>query len=297
MAESRQDYPNQFGLLGWPLGHSLSPQIHAAALQAAGLSGAYQLYPVPPLPDGADLLQKVFDRFRFSELRGLNVTIPHKQTVLTLLDGLTKTAAAIGAVNLIYKDGERLMGDNSDAPALLVDLQRNFALENQVGTALVLGAGGAARAAVYALLQQGWQITVAGRRMEAACQLVADLTPVVKNLAQSMVALPLERSSLAKMHTCSLLINATPMGMLPLADQTPWPADLSLPAGAYIYDMVYNPTETVLIRSGRAAGHPTANGLGMLVEQAARSFECWTGKAASRTAMWAAASASLDTIG
>lgn len=287
----------RFGLLGWPLGHSLSPQIHAAALEAAGLSGTYNLFSVPPLPDGAGPLQGIFERFRRLELHGLNVTIPHKQAVLPMLDGLTKQAEAIGAVNLLYVQGQRWLGDNSDAPALLLDLQRSFALQDQVGTALVLGAGGAARAAVYALLQMGWRVYVAARRVEAAWRLVADLAPTATAGGIDLQALPLEAAALVMLPACDLLINATPVGMSPLADNTPWPADLPFPAGAYIYDMVYNPAQTLLVRSARAAGHPATNGLGMLVEQAALSFERWTGLAAPRSAMWAAVSDSLDTIG
>jgi shikimate dehydrogenase len=287
----------RFGLLGWPLGHSLSPQIHAAALEAAGLSGTYNLFSVPPLPDGAGPLQGIFERFRRLELHGLNVTIPHKQAVLPMLDGLTKQAEAIGAVNLVYVQGQRWLGDNSDAPALLLDLQRSFALQDQAGTALVLGAGGAARAAVYALLQMGWRVYVAARRVEAGWRLVADLAPTATAGGIDLQALPLEPAALVMLPACDLLINATPVGMSPLTDNTPWPAGLPFPTGAYIYDMVYNPAQTLLVRSARATGHSATNGLGMLVEQAALSFERWTGLAAPRSAMWAAVSDSLDTIG
>jgi shikimate dehydrogenase len=297
MSETLPSRPYQFGLLGWPLGHSLSPQIHAAALDAAGLRGAYRLFPVPPLPCGAGLLQEVFERFRRLELHGLNVTIPHKQAVLTMVDRLTDEAAAIGAVNLIYLDGDRLVGDNSDAPALLLDLQQHFAVANRAGTALVLGAGGAARAAVYVLLREGWRVFVAARRVQAATKMVADQVPNVLNGEENPLALPLEAASLAQLPACDLLINTTPLGMSPQADCTPWPAELPFPAGAIIYDLIYNPTETILLRAARAAGHPAANGLGMLVEQAALSFERWTGLAANRAAMQVAAVAYLDTIG
>jgi shikimate dehydrogenase len=290
--------PYRFGLLGWPLGHSLSPQIHAAALAASGLSGTYQLFPIPPLPDGAGLLQGIIERFRRLDLHGLNVTIPHKQAILPLLDGLTDQATAIGAVNLVYLQGQRLLGDNSDAPALLLDLQRCFSLQDQAGTALVLGAGGAARAAVYALLQAGWRVYVAARRVEAAQRLVVDLAPPASAGGMDLLAsLSLRADALAKLPVCDLLINATPVGMHPLADSIPWPDGVPFPTGAKIYDMVYNPAQTTLVRAARAAGHLAANGLGMLVEQAALSFERWTGSYASRPAMWAAATGSLDTIG
>jgi shikimate dehydrogenase len=297
MLETRPPHPYRFGLLGWPVGHSFSPQIHKAALDAAGLSGSYDLIPVPPLPDGAGALQEVFDRFRRTELHGLNVTIPHKQAVLPMLDGLTKQAAAIGAVNLIYLEGRRLLGDNSDAPALLLDLKRSFALQDQMGTALILGAGGAARAAVFALLQVGWRVYVAARRVQAARGLIADLAPHAINSGVEPRAVPLEAAALAELPGCDLLINATPVGMPPLADCTPWPAELHFPASCHIYDMIYNPAQTILVSSARAAGRPASNGLGMLVEQAALSLERWTGLAAPRSIMRAAATDSLDKIG
>ena len=293
-----QPQPYRFGLLGWPLDHSLSPHIHAAALAASGLSGTYHLFPIPPLPDGAGLLQEIIERFRRLELHGLNVTIPYKQAILPLLDGLTDQATAIGAVNLVYLQGKRLLGDNSDAPALLLDLQRCFSLQDQAGTALVLGAGGAARAAVYALLQAGWRVYVAARRVEAAQRLVADLAPPANAGGMDPLAsLTLGADALAKLPVCDLLINATPVGMPPLADSIPWPDGVPFPSGAKMYDMVYNPAQTKLVRTARTEGHLAVNGLGMLVEQAALSFERWTGSYASRPAMWAAATGSLDTIG
>ena len=112
------------GLIGWPLGHSLSPNLHDAALAALDLPGEYRLYPVPPLPEGQARLAELFEQVRSGDLDGLNVTIPHKQTVLPLLDELTPTAPAIGAANLIFlKDGQ-LIGDNTDAAGFLADLQR-----------------------------------------------------------------------------------------------------------------------------------------------------------------------------
>ena len=297
MTEARREAVYRLGLIGWPLEHSLSPHIHAAALQAAGLQGKYWLFPIPPLPEGAVGLQQVFDRLRRQDVQGVNVTIPHKRSVLDSLDGLTEAAAAIGAVNLIYRDGEHLLGDNSDAPALYLDIGKKFGWRAQPGVALVLGAGGAARAAVYVLLRQGWQVYVAARKVEQAQQLLADLKEHMEGARNYPLALSLNPPSLEGVKACDLLVNATPVGMHPLVEASPWPAGLSLPVGACVYDMVYNPAETLLVKTARAAGQQATNGLGMLVEQAAVSFERWTGRAASRQAMYSAASASLDTIG
>jgi shikimate dehydrogenase len=290
MSNSPGSSEYQFLLVGWPLGHSLSPFIHAAALEAASLRGGYRLFPVPPLPTGADALSAVIEQMRSRELHGVNLTIPHKQSVIPLLDGLTGVAKAVGAVNLIYMEDGRLIGDNSDAPAFLLDLQRTLGFNEQTGrTALILGAGGAARAAVHALLQAGWHVAIASRKLEAARQLVGELSQSKTTRSQRLMALPLEPDALGNMAACDLVVNATPVGMLPQIHENPWPAGLTFPPYASVYDMVYNPEETALIEAARSAGMSGVNGLGMLVEQAALSFERWTGLPAARGAMWEAA--------
>ena len=164
------------GLIGYPLGHSLSPKIHAAALKACGLRGDYSLFPIHP--DDKQGLKDLLNRVRSGEITGLNVTIPHKQNVIPLLDELTPTAQAIGAVNTIYRHGEKLIGENTDAAGFLSDLKKNIGnWKLGIGKlALVLGAGGAARAVIYALLHDGWQVTLAARRIEQAGQLANSFT-------------------------------------------------------------------------------------------------------------------------
>ena len=132
----------KLGLIGYPLGHSLSPVLHQTALAEAGLSGKYELYPVPPLPEGQQDLEAMLDRLRSGELHGLNVTIPHKQSVLPLVDDLSPSAAAMGAVNTLYMRSGQLIGDNTDAPGFWADLS-HLPIQ-KAETALVLGAGGAA---------------------------------------------------------------------------------------------------------------------------------------------------------
>ena len=167
------------GLIGYSLEHSLSPKIHTAALKACGLQGKYSLFPIAP--EDKQGLKDLLNRVRPGELHGLNVTIPHKQNVIPLLDELTPTAKAIGAVNTIYLRRDKLIGDNTDAPGFLADLKKILAdspspilgegLAVREKSAIVLGAGGSARAVVYALLIDGWQITIAARRLEQAQQL------------------------------------------------------------------------------------------------------------------------------
>jgi shikimate dehydrogenase len=275
------------GLVGWPLGHSLSPKLHSAALAAVNLPGEYRLYPVPPFPEGQAHLAELLDQMRWGAacaVHGLNVTIPHKQNVLPLLDELTPTAAAIGAANLIFLKAGRLTGDNADAAGFLADLQRNALATPVLGNqaALVLGAGGSARAVVYALANSGWRVWIAARRVEQAGTLAASL----QGTGPAIKVLPLQSAALAGAY--GLIVNTTPVGMFPDVESSPWPSDMPFPPGAGVYDLIYNPSETSLVRQARAAGLRAANGLGMLVEQAGIAFETWTGQAAPLPAMWAA---------
>ncbi|MEW6084956.1 MAG: shikimate dehydrogenase [Chloroflexota bacterium] len=270
----------RLGLIGYPLSHSLSPQIHSAALNACGLEGDYSLFPI--LPADKQGLIDLLNRVRIGELHGLNVTIPHKQTVIDFLDELTPTARAIGAVNTIYVRDVNLIGGNTDAPGFLTDLKRFLAESpspNGRGagvrekSVLVLGAGGSARAVVYALLNDGWNVTLAARKIDQAQQ-----------LASSFPNFPIPITNLQTFEpsTFNLMVNTTPLGMTPNVDRSPLPENLSLPSNAFVYDLVYNPKETKLVRDAQAQGLKAATGLGMLIEQAALSFELWTGHNPSR---------------
>jgi shikimate dehydrogenase len=275
----------RLGLIGYPLGHSLSPRLHRVALAACHLDGDYRLYPIPPGTERLDQLHTLLEQLRQDELHGLNVTIPLKQEVLPLLDNLAPAAQAIGAVNTIYSQEGRLVGDNTDAPAFLADLEEVFpGLGIPEHPALVLGAGGAARAVTYALLQSGWQVVVAARRLEQARELIQSFCPS-KDIRQ-LSAICLDRAAIeAQAPGISLIVNTTPAGMTPHEADSPWPEDLPFPDGAFVYDLVYNPAQTRLVREARQAGLPAANGMGMLVEQAALAFERWTGQVPPRQAM------------
>jgi shikimate dehydrogenase len=284
------------GLTGYPLEHSLSPILHQAALRAAGLEGEYRCYPVLPLPAGESQLLGLLERVRRAELHGLNVTIPHKETVLPWLDELTPAAAAIGAVNTLLVREGRLAGDNTDAAGFLADLRRlgwlgpdDLPAEGiKPACALVLGAGGAARAVAYALARAGWTVTIVARRSGQAARLTVDLErALVGGMISPPRIYPLLPGSLAHKHDPSpaLVVNATPVGMSPDVSASPWPAGLALPEGASVYDLVYHPVETALVARAGAAGFRAANGLGMLVEQAALAFTAWTGLSAPVEAM------------
>ena len=269
----------RLGLIGYPLSHSLSPVIQTAALQSCGLEGDYSLFLIQP--EDQQGLKDLLERVRRNEIQGLNVTIPHKQNVIEFLDGLTPTANAIGAVNTIYQQSNRLLGDNTDAPGFLSDLKRfrtTETLRHGELKALVLGAGGSARAAIYALLQDGWEVTIAARRMEQVQQ-IRNSFPDHKLHSTDFAFWNIDISNI------SLIVNTTPVGMTPNVDQSPWPDNLPFPAGAGIYDLVYNPRQTRLVRDAHAQGRPATTGLGMLIEQAVLAFEIWTGHHPSREIM------------
>lgn len=267
----------RLGLIGFPLGHSLSPKIHAAALKACGLQGDYSLFPIPP--ENTQALKKLLTRVRAGELHGLNVTIPHKQNVIPLLDELTPTAQAIGAVNTISLRKDKLIGDNTDAPGFLSDLKK-FIGNRKWGamkSGLVFGAGGSARAVVYALANDGWNVSISSRRPEQAQQ-----------LAQSFpnYQLPFTNLPDLRLLTFDLILNTTPLGMSPNIETSPLPENTVLSKNTFVYDLVYNPRETKLVRDARQQGCSATTGLGMLIEQAALAFELWTGHTPPRDILW-----------
>lgn len=282
------------GLIGYPLGHSLSPKIHRAALEACGLPGDYSLFPIHP--EDRQKLKEMLAHVRSGELTGLNVTIPHKQNVIPLLDELTPVAKTIGAVNTIFMKNGKLTGDNTDAPGFLADLYRFLTTEiapvqpatsgqadntekNKKGSAveknaLVLGAGGSARAVVYALLSEGWKVIIASRRIEQAQTLIDQVSSLNSQLSSIDYPSPILYSLTS---TLSLVVNTTPVGMIPDTNSSPWPNGLPFPPNAAVYDLVYNPRQTKLVKDARVAGLPATTGVGMLIEQAALSFQIWTG--------------------
>jgi shikimate dehydrogenase len=273
------------GLTGFPLSHSLSPRLHNAALKALNLQGKYELYPISP--DDKSGFSALLARLREGELRGLNVTIPHKQTVLSYLDDLSSSARAIGAVNTIILEKGKLIGHNTDAPGFLADLYRSFPNGFLQKHAMVLGAGGAARAVVYALIKDGWSVTLSVRKADVhqAAELIDSFRQVIDgNEIQSIL---METGSMLPYRkSADLIVNATPLGMSPSVEYSPWPEELAFFAGAAVYDLVYNPRQTTFLRQAGQAGLRTASGIGMLVEQAALSFEIWTGKAPPRDVMF-----------
>jgi len=254
----------RLGVLGWPVRHSRSPAMHNAALAALGLTEwRYQLLPVPP-----ELFGETARALPAAGFAGANVTVPHKEAALAVADVPTAAARAIGAANTLTFTGDgRIEADNTDAPGLLAALPHPA----QGATALVLGAGGSARAAAWALREAGAAaVAVHNRTRERADRLAADLGIRVA----------------ADPQPADIVVNCTTVG---LHDADAAPIDLAtLDRYGTVVDLVYRDGGTALVRAARAHGHPTVDGLEILVHQGALSFERWTGRAAPLDVMRAA---------
>ncbi|MBM4312592.1 MAG: shikimate dehydrogenase [Deltaproteobacteria bacterium] len=244
-----------FALFGNPVAQSLSPLMHGAAFAKMGLAALYTAYRVD---EAADVVRRI----REKGIRGASITIPFKQTVVALLDEVDANAAAIGAVNTISNTGGRLMGYNTDSTGLARDLEEWVGIGAR--TFVVLGAGGAARAAVFTILRAGGEAVVVNRTVERARTLAGDLG--------CRWALPGEIGRLE----ADCLINTTPIGMFPEADRTPLGSEL-LVHFPRVMDMIYNPVRTRLLRESEAAGCAVRSGVGMFVHQGADQVRLWTG--------------------
>lgn len=273
----------QLGLIGYPLAHSFSKRLHEQALRCTGLDGRYDLWEIPPSTAGNKMIRSKVEAIRTGEILGLNVTIPHKERIIPYLDSLTSAASSIGAVNTVYWDSkrEKVMGDNTDAPAFWVDLKPIILSGEGPGKALVLGAGGAARAVTYQLLVQDWTVDMAARRISQAIS----ISRHYKAQFGELVCVRLTNQSQLDTEPYRLIVNATSAGMYPDIEDSPWPTDWQFPSSGVVYDLVYNPPYTSFGNQARKAGLRTKNGLGMLIEQAALAFERWTGKSAPRREM------------
>jgi shikimate dehydrogenase len=259
------------GLIGWPVEHSVSPAMHNAAFEIMGLSWHYTLLPTPP-----DRVEAALANLRARGYRGANVTVPHKQAVMPYLDGMDDAARAIGAVNTIVVEGEQLLGYNTDAGGF-VNALRDAGFEPSGRHALVLGAGGASRAVVYALAQSGCVITIHNRTGSRAAELSRSMQDAAPQASVTWVP---ARTRLADLPLADydLLVNTTSVGMWPQTDASPWPETLPVPGHWTVYDLVYNPAETRLLTQSSAAGAAAIGGLGMLVHQGALAFKLWTGQ-------------------
>jgi len=274
-------------LIGHPVAHSLSGAMHGAAFEALGVDAGYELWDRPPLA-----LAEAIGDLRGDEFLGANVTIPHKEKTLALMDRVTEEAHATGAVNTITKEGKRLVGHNTDVAGFRVALDTLVGKQKMPRQALVLGSGGGARAVVYGLIAEGFQrIVVFNRHLHRAEGLVRFFARSAAHM--ELRAMPWHESIIeAELAKAKVLVNATSVGMS--GDESPIPGEV-IPPGLLVLDLVYNPSVTRFLREAETAGSPGMNGELMLLHQGAAAFTLWTGQAAPvevmRTALQAARAA------
>ena len=272
------------GVVGDPVEHSVSPAMHNAAFRALGLDYAY----VPFHVRSGDL-PAALQGMRALNIRGLNVTLPHKVEVMALLDEIDPPAGQIGAVNVVINHSGRLMGCNTDAEGFLHVLSEH-SMEPQGNKVVLLGAGGAARAIGFALASRGASLTILNRTPGAAASCAADISGAT---GQPVKALEMTRANMASViEGAGLLVNTTSVGMLPDTGVSPIDRDLLGPR-LTVVDIVYNPAQSKLLKDAGKAGAKTINGLEMLVWQGALAFERWTGLQAPIDVMRRAAAAAL----
>ena len=254
------------GVLGWPVEHSLSPRLHGHWLERYGIDGAYL-----PLPVRPESFRTAVKGLVAAGFRGFNVTLPHKEAAHALCDELDDSARRIAAVNTIVVEGDRLLGRNSDAFGFAENLRAGCPnWQAAAGPALILGAGGAARAVAAALLDLGVpELRVANRTAARAASLAEAFGGALRVVDWQ------ERA--AACAGLNLLVNTTSLG---LAGQPPLDLDLAaLPSETLVTDIVYKPLQTPLLAQASARGNPTVDGLGMLLHQARPGFEAWFGVA------------------
>ena len=277
------------GIIGDAVRGSLSPRFHNAAFAALGLNWCYVAFQVT-----RDRLEPALRGLPALGIAGVNITVPHKEAALAYLDDTTDDARLIGAVNTIRVEGDRLIGHNTDTTGMLDALARDGGVAVKGQRTAIVGAGGAARAAAFALAgAEAAAVTIINRNWDRA----ATLADAVRRVFRCAVdAVPFDGNAVtAALGEATLLVQATTVGGGAQQALSPVPAK-ALHPGLFVMDMVYNPEETALLREARGAGCRTLGGLPMLVYQGARAFEIWTGRAAPLHVMRDAVGLSGETI-
>ncbi|MBO6574514.1 MAG: shikimate dehydrogenase [Rhodothermales bacterium] len=266
-------------LLGHPVAHSLSPAIHNTALAEIGLAGRYEAWDVSPQEVGS-----VLRDWRGSAVAGANVTVPHKQAVIPFLTELSPAASQIGAVNTIVVSGDQRIGHNTDFAGFLQPLTESHE------KVLILGAGGSARAVLYALCQHtdARHVVVCSRKTQRSRLLIDSMDSMC---VTASVAPWEKRTELAPL--ADLVVNTTPVGMAPHADSSPLEA-VNWRAEQTVYDLIYTPRPTRLLTQAASCGATIIDGLAMLIGQADAAFRLWTGHAMPLPAVRHAVEAALS---
>lgn len=279
----------RIGLIGYPVRHSISPIFQQAALDALGIDARYEAWETPP-----EALAQRITALRAADVLGANVTVPHKEAALAHVDRIDALARRAGALNTIYREGDALAATNTDIAGFRRALREVGGFDAAGTRALVLGAGGAARAIVIALEMEGaTSIAIANRTEERARRLIADLR---SDAGPDLFFLSWQEAvSREVLASVDLLVHCTTLGLSgsPQAEASPVAA-AALHAGLFVADVVANPRETPLLRAARAAGARTLDGLPMLVYQGAEAFTLWTGQPAPVAVMLAAAEAAME---
>ncbi len=278
------------GLIGWPVSHSVSPPMHNAAFDALGLDWRY--VPLPVDAASPALVGSGSGRAARVGPEGSQRDRAPQAGGHAHLDELTPAAAAIGAVNtIVVREDGSLLGDNTDARGFVADL-RAHQVSLADTNALVLGAGGSARAVVYGLAEAGCaSVTLLNRTLSKAVDLAAAIQPLFPDCTLS--ALPLPAGVAQAAQDADLIVNCTSMGMTPNSDTMPWDEAVAFRPGQTVYDLVYNPPRTRLLQKAEADGARAIGGLGMLIWQGAIAFELWTGQQPPVDVMEAAALAAF----
>ena len=265
------------GIVGWPVEHSMSPSMQNAAFAANKLDYTYI-----PLPVHPNQLAIAIEGLKALGFVGVNVTIPHKIAVIPYIDVLDKSAEMVGAVNTILIKDNKLYGYNTDAIGFIQPLLKKGNLLSEK-KAVLLGAGGAARAVVWGLIEQGVsEISIGVRNPEKARELVNVFSSLVAIKAYFWPSVEFN----AQLHHCDILVNSTPIGMYPHIEEEPNIDWSLLKSGITVYDLIYTPEKTRFLKNAEALGHLIINGSGMLVEQGAAAFTLWTGQPAPINIMY-----------
>ena len=275
------------GIFGYPISHSISPAMHNAAFESAGIDAVYEAWETAP-----DDLAAGVAALRSDSYLGANVTVPHKQAVMGHLDEIDDLASRIGAVNTIVNRDGQLVGSNTDALGFINSLRVEAGVSARDLRVVLIGAGGAARAAAYALAdEKAGLLTIGNRTVERAELLAKEL----RETGTETVSFGISDSHfLSACERAALIVNSTSVGMLhgPAEDESPIPAS-SISPGCVVYDMVYNPTRTPLLADAGKAGAQGVGGLPMLVYQGAAAWERWTCREAPVEVMFKAAKEAL----
>jgi len=285
-----------FGIFGHPLSHTLSPAMHEAAFHSLGINANYIVLELVP-----DAFKKLMKRSSKLSLSGFNVTVPYKETVMNYLASVRPEARAIGAVNTVFKEGKRWVGTNTDMEGFLMALMKDGGFRPSGKKAVVLGAGGAARAVVYGLSREGVrEILIADCFPEKARTIANDMQEIFRRIKYRAVAAGTSEVKEA-LQKADVIINATPVGLKPQDPRVlpeSWVPRARSKGGIqgrdskkadsgpkFFMDLIYNPAMTPFLKTARKKGHKTLNGLGMLLYQGARALEHWTGRKAPTDVM------------